>query len=379
MLEHFNLNKLWDDICNLVIRPPRQKYNPQTQLGPKRFKMRNHSAREYERIDFTVKNSRGLQLTCSHYKPVLEQRPSIDMPCVIYLHGNCGSRCDALDAVNLLISHNITVVSMDFSGAGLSEGEYISLGYHERDDVDVVIQKLKRDQTKQEQISKIALWGRSAGAATSIMYASEHQDDIVGVVADSPFTSLEDLIFDLVLREQSWVPRSAINLGITLMSKSISKRAQFDIRDVHPLHHAKKAKVPILVAAAYGDDFIKLRHAEQIYFHYAGEKDIVRFEGDHNSSRPPSFYESVITFFHNILIAQTPLEDPSSPHLPIEAPTIHCIENDGNPSIPSLPALASPSSSSATHDESFFPIVSSVQRHFSKPPNVIFHSSKVSS
>jgi hypothetical protein len=41
---------------------------------------------------------------------------------VIYLHGNCGSRLDALDIIRYVLPHNLTVVSFDFSGSGLSEG-----------------------------------------------------------------------------------------------------------------------------------------------------------------------------------------------------------------------------------------------------------------
>lgn len=374
------LNKVWDEICNLVIRPPRARYNPLTQLGPKRFKLRDKLAPEIERCDFTVRNSRGLELKCSHYKPVKEQRPAVAMPCVVYLHGNCGSRCDALDALNTLIPYNITVVSLDFAGAGLSEGEYISLGYHERDDVGHVIAAIKAAQTDTEKISKIALWGRSAGAATAIMYSSEHKDEIVGVVADSPFTSLEDIMYDLVLRERSWIPKTAITWGISLMNKTIMKRANFDIRKVNPLEHAKKAHVPILLASAYGDDFIKIRHAEMIYHHYAGEKDIVRFEGDHNSSRPPSFYESVISFFHNILISQTELDASPVPENltgSVSVPAIEQVYSDASSSIaiqrvPVLPGLSSPSTSGPSPHKSLNPLVSAVQRNFAHPPNVVF-------
>ena len=44
-------------------------------------------------------------------------------------------------------------------GCGISEGEYISLGYYERNDLDCVIQYL-RDH---KDVSTIGLWGRSMG------------------------------------------------------------------------------------------------------------------------------------------------------------------------------------------------------------------------
>lgn len=51
---------------------------------------------------------------------------------------------------------------------------------------------------KTNTVSRIGLWGRSMGAATSIMYASEDYN-ITSIVCDSPFTSLHDMIEDLIL------------------------------------------------------------------------------------------------------------------------------------------------------------------------------------
>ena len=45
-------------------------------------------------------------------------------------------------AVNLLLPQNITVFAFDFAGSGLSEGEYISLGWYEREDVQTVTEHL---------------------------------------------------------------------------------------------------------------------------------------------------------------------------------------------------------------------------------------------
>ena len=69
--------------------------------------------------------------------------------------------------VHYLLSRNITVFTLDFAGCGLSEGEYISLGFYERDDVDCVFKYLRNLGT----VSSIGIWGRSMGAVTALMYA----------------------------------------------------------------------------------------------------------------------------------------------------------------------------------------------------------------
>ena len=87
------------------------------------------------RTDVEIVNERGLKLQGSHFEPMENRREWEKMPCVIYCHGNSSSRLDALDLVKPLLSANITLFCFDFAGSGLSEGEFISLGWYERDDV----------------------------------------------------------------------------------------------------------------------------------------------------------------------------------------------------------------------------------------------------
>ena len=48
---------------------------------------------------------------------------------IFFLHSGC--RGDASEAAVILLPSNITVFSLDFSGSGLSEGEYVTLGWNE--------------------------------------------------------------------------------------------------------------------------------------------------------------------------------------------------------------------------------------------------------
>lgn len=90
------------------------------------------------------------------------------------MHGNSSSRIEGkiskiifyigLSLIEHLIPYDISLVLLDFAGCGLSQGEYISLGYYEKLDVGVVIDYLK----KNKNITKIGLWGRSMGASTAI-------------------------------------------------------------------------------------------------------------------------------------------------------------------------------------------------------------------
>jgi hypothetical protein len=50
-----------------------------------------------------------------------------------------------------------------------SEGKYVSLGYFEKDDLRVVVDHLRGSGT----VSTIAVWGRSMGAVTGILYQEQ--------------------------------------------------------------------------------------------------------------------------------------------------------------------------------------------------------------
>lgn len=129
-----------DIIWKSLIRPPRDKYEIK-ELGPDNFTINDAN---FKRTDITIYNSRQQKLNCSFWEPFDEERPSESLPVVIYLPGNSSSRCEALPLIQYLLPMNITVFAFDFSGSGNSEGDYISLGYYEKDDVKDVIKYLKQ-------------------------------------------------------------------------------------------------------------------------------------------------------------------------------------------------------------------------------------------
>jgi pimeloyl-ACP methyl ester carboxylesterase len=100
------------------------------------------------------------------WQPVDKDRQNSVIPCVIYMHGNSSSRMEALSALSLVLSLGASLLSFDFSGSGKSEGEYVSLGSFEKDDLQCVVEYLRTTG----KTSTIALWGRSMGAATALLH-----------------------------------------------------------------------------------------------------------------------------------------------------------------------------------------------------------------
>ncbi|KAL0856988.1 hypothetical protein Bca101_062142 [Brassica carinata] len=289
-----------EQFVNFIIRPPRAEYDPEHDLLEKDFMMKG---RWYHRKDLEVKNSRGDVLQCSHYMPV-ELPEGKPLPCVIYCHGNSGCRADGSEAAVVLLLSNITVFTLDFSGSGLSGGEHVTLGWNEKDDLKAVVEYLRQDGN----ISLIGLWGvrwvlllgSFSRGLNSLMYGAE-DPSIAGMVLDSPFSDLVDLMMELVDTYKFPLPKFTVKFAIQFMRRAIQKKAKFDIMDLNTIKVAKSSFVPVLFGHALNDDFIRPHHSDRIYEAYVGDKNIVKFEGDHNSPRPQFFIDSINIFFHNVL------------------------------------------------------------------------------
>lgn len=281
-----------EQLVNFIIRPPRAEYDPNNDLLDEEFMLKG---KWYQRKDLEVKNSRDDVLKCSHYMPLIrpEGKP---LPCVIYCHGNSGCRADASEAAIILLPSNITVFTLDFSGSGLSGGEHVTLGWNEKDDLRAVVEYLRTDGN----VSLIGLWGRSMGAVTSLMYGAE-DPSIAGMVLDSPFSDLVDLMMELVDTYKIRLPKFTVKFAIQYMRRVVLKKAKFDITELNTIKVAKSCFVPVLLGHAVDDDFIQPHHSDRVFDAYMGDKNIIKFEGDHNSPRPQFYFDSISIFFNNVL------------------------------------------------------------------------------
>ncbi|XP_068332894.1 uncharacterized protein [Pyrus communis] len=281
-----------EQLVNFIIRPPRAEYDPKNDLLDQEFILKG---KWYQRKDVEVKNSRGDVLKCSHYTPIVspEEKP---LPCVIYCHGNSGCRADASEAAIILLPSNITVFTLDFSGSGISGGDHVTLGWNEKDDLKTVVDYLRADGN----VSLIGLWGRSMGAVTSLLYGAE-DPSIAGMVLDSPFSDLVDLMMELVDTYKIRLPKFTVKFAIQYMRRAIQKKAKFDIMNLNTIKVASSCFVPALFGHGIDDDFIQPHHSDRIFEAYMGDKNIIKFEGDHNSPRPQFYFDSINIFFHNVL------------------------------------------------------------------------------
>jgi len=280
----------YGELVNAIIRPPRAEYQ-EADLGPATFTV---AGRHYQRTDVKVRNAKGLLLECSWWEPVDGQRIAQELPCVVYMHGNSSCRLEALELLPLVLQTGCMLFAFDFAGCGLSEGDHITLGYKEKDDAREVIDFLRASG----KVSTVALWGRSMGAATALLHG--HRDpSIAAMVLDSPFSSLERLAKEVIDQAQiKHKPDLLVRAFMRMMRNTIVKRSGLDILKLRPIENVDTCFIPALFVAGSGDQFIPPSHATDICDKYAGDKNILLVEGNHNSRRPGYFLDSVSIFLH---------------------------------------------------------------------------------
>jgi dipeptidyl aminopeptidase/acylaminoacyl peptidase len=277
----------YETLWKFIIRPIRDEYEDD-ELIESTFIYRN---KQYNRKDYDLLSSQGYILKCSFIEPDDECRPTEEMPVVVYLHGNSSSRLEGQRMVDHLLKHDINVFLFDFAGSGKSEGEFISLGYHESRDVGIIIDFLE----KLPGVGKIGLWGRSMGAATAMIYA--HKDDRVSaVVVDSPFADFYRLAKELALK-QIKLPNFLLNTALGIIKGTIKKKNGLDISKLKPIHAAEKTFTPIVFVHAMDDELIDFNHSIELSQKYAGENSFVTCHGGHNSPRPKEVISKIIKFF----------------------------------------------------------------------------------
>ena len=107
--------------------------------------------------------------------------------CVIYLHGNASSQLEGRFLVPNLCPRSVLVCCFDFAGCGRSGGDCWTLGYREREDVELIMNELHTSFN----VNRFFLWGRSMGAGTAVMVRSPW---LKGIIVDSGYSNVPELL-----------------------------------------------------------------------------------------------------------------------------------------------------------------------------------------
>ena len=207
---------------------------------------------------------------------------------VVVMHGFSGHRLPELAAFVPWLAERHHVLQFDFRGHGESDPSVVTLGSHERRDVEAAVAFLAS-----RQLGPIALFGVSMGAAIALVAAPDVS--VAAVVADAAFAELHHPIANRMREVGYPLP----GLGARAIVAAAAVRARSRLAD--PLHSvARIAPRALLVIAPKDDSLISWRQSLRL-FEAAGEpKELYVAEGAGHAEAyavDPERYRQVVLDF----------------------------------------------------------------------------------
>jgi len=212
---------------------------------------------------------------------------------VIILHGY-HSEPSSVISIGMHFSekgYNVLIPSM--RACGDSEGEYIGMGWLDKDDLQCWIKLI----TKQNEKAEIILHGSSMGAATVLMASGDNlPENVKAIIADSGYTSVWD-IFASEAKARFNLPSFPL---LNMFQIVANTRAKYDIKEASALEQVKKSKTPILFIHGDADDFVPEYMCEELYNAANCTKDkIIVHDAGHIESKykePETYYNKIFEF-----------------------------------------------------------------------------------
>lgn len=182
-------------------------------------------------------------------------------PTVIALHGVTGNRTSMLRFAMVLYQAGFNVFVFDGRGHGLSQGEFVTYGYHETRDISALIDYLIREHKVREK--SIGLIGMSMGAAIALQVAARDKR-IRAVWAESPFSSLEQISAEYIA-DATRLPQSMLKPVTWGAMFVANRRGRFNVSEVSPMAIAPHISCPVQLVHGAADTFVRPEHSQRIF------------------------------------------------------------------------------------------------------------------
>lgn len=192
---------------------------------------------------------------------------SKDNKAVILAHGFRNKGDDMGKLAQFYYEQGFDILFPDARGHGVSEGDYIGFGWHDRLDYLDWIDLLVKNYGEED----IILHGESMGAATVLMTSGEElPSEVKGIVADSGYSTIKaELAHQLKhIYNLPASPLLEVTSGITKI------RAGYLLGEGSSLKQVKKNNLPLLIIHGTDDDLVPTDMADEIYEAASGEKDL---------------------------------------------------------------------------------------------------------
>lgn len=243
-----------------------------------------------ETFEWTITNKDGLEL-CSEVYPGNPDNDTV----ILAIHGYTVDHRDITPAIKPLVEEGYTVVTPDQRGRGNSEGNFLGMGFLEKNDTLEWINEINKNYPD----STIFLYGESMGAATVLQAASlDLPKNVVGVIEDCSYTSAYEM-FEDQLKERFGLPAFPFLPAAQIIGQL---RAGYDFSNASPIKALKNITLPILFIHGGDDDYVPTWMGQSLYDRYSGEKELLIIPGaGHGQSAdvdPDQYYRTIFNFIN---------------------------------------------------------------------------------
>lgn len=214
-----------------------------------------HNKPPVNAFDKTIAVDGNAVIICRFYKG------NDDWPWIVFFHGNGEVVSDYDNIAPFYNKRELNLVVVDYRGYGASTGNP-ALNYLAHDAY-ILFRDIKEDVLQLSHENNIWVMGRSLGSISALELGHHYSDQIRGLIIESGFPSITQLILHLGL------PAGSIDLS-TVYDECISL--------------VRKITVPTLIIHGEYDILVPLREAEYLYANIgATDKELIIIPGaDHN-------------------------------------------------------------------------------------------------
>ena len=187
---------------------------------------------------------------------------------VIAVHGYTGTCSQMLSTAMRFYNKGFNVLTPDCRGHGKSEGEYISMGWHDRLDILSWINTL----IEKDANCKIILYGLSMGGAAVLMASGEDlPKNVKCIIEDSAYTSVCDE-FSYHLKSKYKISSWSMLYLVEFICKL---KAGFTFREASTINQVKKCKIPILFIHGELDSLVPTSMAYKLFNEAKCDKELL--------------------------------------------------------------------------------------------------------
>ncbi|MEB3223749.1 MAG: alpha/beta hydrolase [Candidatus Sericytochromatia bacterium] len=184
---------------------------------------------------------------------------------VLLLHGHRSSKAWVTHHLGRFLHAGYNLLALDARSHGESGGDLTTLGWHERRDAAVAVDRLRALGNR-----RIGVLGVSMGAATAIGLAAD-RPDVAGVWADSAFDSLHEAVAPRARLRGYWLP----DLVAWAVVARASQLADQDLPSADPIRAVRAiAPRPLYLVHGALDDETPPACSERLHKAAAGPRTL---------------------------------------------------------------------------------------------------------